>query len=133
MEMISIFALSILIAIVVKVLVISISPKSWLKFAERIWKFPSLTMVIALVLAGIVLYYLIQEINIIQIFAVILFVALMSMATLAIYAKEFIPVAKKLINDKKIMKRAWLLIVIWLILAIWVALELYLSFSFSRW
>ena len=134
MEIIQIFALIVLIAIVVKMLVILISPKYWLNFAGKIWKSPILVMVVSLILAGIVFYYIIQEISIVQIFAVILFVALISMATMAVYVKEFLAVAQKIVKDRNFLKRAWLPILIWIILAIWVSLELFLSiFIFTKW
>lgn len=126
MEIIEIFALIVLVAIAIKMLVILISPKSWLSFAGKIWKLPILVMVVSLILAGVVFYYLIQEINLVQIFAVMLFIALISAATMAVYAKEFLAVAQKIVKDRSFLKRAWLPILIWVILAIWAAEELFL-------
>lgn len=126
MEIIEIFALIVLVAIAIKILVVLISPKSWLIFAGKIWKLPILTMVVSLVLAGIVFYYLIQEISIVQIFAVMLFIALITAATMAVYVKEFLPFAQKLLKDRNFLKRAWLPILIWIVLLIWAAKELFL-------
>jgi len=126
MGIIEIFALIVLVAIAIKILAVLISPKSWLSFTGKIWKLPILTMIISLILAGIVFYYLIQEVSIVQIFAVILFIALISAATIAVYSKEFLAVAQKIVKDKGFLKRAWLPILIWVILAIWAAEELFL-------
>ena len=71
------------------------------------------------------LYYLLQEITIVQIFAVMLFIALMAAMGISAYAREFVPLAKKLLKDRNILRKAWLLIVIWIILLIWAFKELF--------
>jgi len=126
MEIVGIFALIVLIAIAIKILVVLISPKSWLNLVGKIWKLPILTMIVSLILAGIVLYYLLQEISIVQIFGVLLFIALISAATMAVYIKEVLPFAQKMLKDRSFLRKAWLPILIWIILIIWALKELFL-------
>lgn len=126
MTLIEIFAFIVLIALAVKIIMLLISPKAWLKFVEKIWKAPALIMWVSLILALIVLYYLTTEISITQIFAVMLFIALISAVTMAGYAKDFLSMAKKLAGDKNFLKRTWLPILIWIVLAIWAAKELFI-------
>lgn len=124
MTPIEIFALIVVIAAAIKMIFVLINPKSWLNFAVKVWKSPTLMMWVSLILAVIVLYYLLQALTIIQIFAVILFIALLSATTMAVYAKDFITMAQRISKDKKFLKKAWLAILIWIILIIWAAKEL---------
>ena len=126
MEIVGIFALIVLIAIAIKILVVLISPKSWLNLVGKIWKLPILTMIVSLILSGIVLYYLLQEISIVQIFGVLLFIALISAATMAVYIKEVLPFVQKMLKDRSFLRKAWLPILIWIILIIWALKELFL-------
>lgn len=119
MTPIEIIALIFIIVAAIKILVILVKPKAWLDMVvKKVWVSPFITGLICLVLAAIVLYYLIQELTIIQIFAVMGFVGLLAGVGIAAYAKEIVGLAGKLMN-KGIVKRAWLQIIIWVILIIW--------------
>jgi len=84
-------------------------------------------MGISLILAAASLYYLIQGgITIIQIFAVLLFLTFLMASGIAIYKKEVIKLADKLMKDKKIIKKSWLYILIWIALIIWGAKTLFM-------
>jgi len=126
LETIEIFALIIAVLVLVKILVILIKPKAWMNFAESLWKMPMLVMIVGLILAGVVLYYLMQSgIGLVQIFGVMLFVVLLSAVTMAVYAKDFISMAKKLVKDRQFMSKGWLPILIWVVLAVWVLIEIF--------
>ncbi|MEI6058183.1 MAG: hypothetical protein WCP89_00240 [archaeon] len=111
----------------IKIIVILISPKAWYNnVAKPIWKRATLMMVVCLVLAAIVLYYLLQSgINIVQIFAVTAFVVLVMAAGAAIYVKDIISLATRMIRDKSLVKKSWLYILIWVVLIIWGAKVLF--------
>ena len=83
MEIITVFALIIALLALVKILVILVKPKVWLNLVKSIWSVPMLTMIVCLILAAIVFYYLIQELTIIQIMATTLFIALLAGMTFA--------------------------------------------------
>lgn len=119
---IEIFALIIAVVAAVKILVILIKPQAWMKVVRAVYAIPALTMIVSLVLAGIVLYYLIwiNRITIVQIFAVMLLVCLLGAISMAAYSKDLIAFAAKMLKDKTTIKKAWLAILIWIILIIWV-------------
>jgi len=125
MTTIEIFALIVVIVAAIKMIFALTSPKSWLNFTGKVWKFPTLMMWASLILAAIVLYYILQTLTIIDIFAVMLFIALLSATTMAVYARDFLSIIPKIVKDKKFLKKAWLPILIWLVLIIWAAKELF--------
>lgn len=119
------FVLVFAIGVLIKLLICAFNPKGWLKFAKSIYKSPSVLFVVELILAAILLYYLLMELTIIQIFATISLGALLTGMTFAIYNKEAMDFAGKFLKGKSLLKRAWLPILIWLALAIWVLIELF--------
>ncbi len=126
MTPIEIIAFIVLIAAAVKIIVLLINPKSWMKAVKPFYKNQVLITIIALILAAAVLYYLINSgITIVQIFAVMAFVALVACISVAAYAGELFAMADKMLKGKKILKKAWLSIVVWIILVVWGFLVLF--------
>ena len=111
---------SIIIAIaVIKLLVLSISPKAWYTFAGKLYSKPKVTSIIALLFAAVVLYFLQKAgTGIIEIFAVMLFVSLLMVISIARYAKTIIDFYTKK-STKKIWKEHWIDILVWSVLLIW--------------
>ena len=71
------------------------------------------------------MYFLLASgLNIIQILAVTLFVALLMLSGLAPYITQLIPWVEKQ-DLRKIMKDTWLYSLVWIGLIIWGAVELY--------
>ena len=100
---------------VVKLVVIFISPGSWLNFAKKIYAKPTQISVIFLILAAIVLYYLLNAgVTIVEILAIMLFVALLIGVGMAKYANVML----KNIDSKTVLKEQWLYVLIWIILLI---------------
>lgn len=124
MTAIETIALIFIIVVAIKILVIAISPKSWIKFAKNIWKFQGLS-IIYLVLAFVVFYFLVQELTIVKILAVTAFVALLMGTQLARYSKEIMEFAQKMSKNKKeVWAKNWLYILIWIILLVLGLMEL---------
>lgn len=119
MEIIAVFALIISMLALIKILVILIKPKAWLNLVKSIWSVPMLAMLACLVGGAVVFYYLIQELSIVQIMAVVLFVALLGGTSVAVYSKEIVSLAGKMLNDRKFLRKGWLAIIIWLVLILW--------------
>ena len=117
------FALVIIVASLIKIAFILIKPKAWMNFAAKLWRKPKVTGTISLILSAVVLYYLLTEINIVQIFAVLLFFSLFMMAGHSPDIKDLIVITRK--NMKKIIKESRLYILIWLLLIIWVLWEIF--------
>jgi len=124
MTPIELFAWIAIVLALVKIIVVVINPKAWMNFAKTLWERPVVMMVVSLVLGIIVLTYLLETISIVQIFAVTLFVMLLSAVSLASYSKEFMKLADKLAKDKKFLRKAWVPIVVWAGLAIWALVQL---------
>lgn len=119
-------ALIAMLVIAIKLIVILVKPKAWADLVKKIWANPVLMEVIVLILATITLYYLLQELTIVQIFTVILFIALVAATSIAAYSKEMIALSQKMLKDKNIAKKAWLSILIWIILILWGLKELFM-------
>lgn len=122
---IEIIALVLLIFAVIKMVILLINPKSWMNFAKGLWKNKIGFKLVALVLAVVVFYYLIQVFTIVQIFAVTAFVSLLLAIGLADPIKRIIPVYEKQIKDGTLWKDNWLYTLIWLALMVWVVIELF--------
>jgi len=109
-----------LIVAAVKLIVVLVSPKIWLNSVVRkIWKNSFLAGLVSFVLAVVCLYILLQELTIVQIFAVMLFVSLLAALGIAAYSKEVVGLAEKLMKDKKILKKSWFYLLIWIALVVW--------------
>jgi hypothetical protein len=117
------FALVLAVLTIVKLLVISINAKSWMSFSKSLFVKPWLATTVSLVLALVVLYYLLAELTIVQIFATMLFLSLLMTASLAHFYKDLHKTVNKNIKGK--IKDMWLSIIIWMILSVWVLFSLF--------
>ena len=124
MTPIEIIALVTILLIIVKITFIAINPRSWLKVTDKLFIHPYISKSILFILALIVLYCLLTELNIVQIFAVTAFISLMMMIGFMSFAEEFKELADKLLQQNDIFKKSCLSIIIWLSLAIWVLYEI---------
>jgi len=122
---VEITALVVSLLIIVKLLVVSFSPKSWWGLVKPIYKANVVLFIAELVLALIVFYYLLQQITIVQLMAAVALGALLTGMTFAVYGKETIDWAGKLLRGRSVLGRAWLPILIWLGLTIWTLVELF--------
>ena len=109
----------------IKFLFVLFSPKSWLTFAKKLYSSAVLLVIIELILAVIVLYFLLQTLTIVQIMGGVILGALLTGMTFACYAKETIAWAEKLFKGKGILARAWLPMLIWLALFVWTLVALF--------
>lgn len=112
-------ALAIIVLSAIKIVFLLISPKMWMNFAKRVWVSPWLMSVIGFVLGGTILYYLLQEITIVQILATTAFVAALMMVGLSERAKEMINAYEKQIKNKTFIKQNLWYIIIWIVLLAW--------------
>ena len=119
------FVLVFAILVIIKILICSFDPKAWLKFAKGIYKNGIVLFIVELILAAILFYYLFMELSIIYIMAVIVLGALLTGMSFAIYNKDSMSFAGKILKGKTILNKAWLPILIWLALSIWVLVELF--------
>ena len=104
---------------VIKMIVILISPKSWLNFARGLLSNKWLAQVVSLILLVVVFYYLTAAgVTVIQILAVTVFVALLFVMALAGDIEFFLKKYDKLIKNGTLWKTYWLYTLIWIVLII---------------
>jgi len=128
MTPIEIIALIVVLLTAIKIIVVLIKPKVWwINIVKPVYKNHILASIVSLILAGIVLYYLLEEITVVQIFAVMAFIALVACMTISSYSKEMLGLGEKLLKDKSILKKAWLPLVIWILLVLWALYELLIA------
>lgn len=120
MRPVEILALLVAALVAIKLFVIIVRPKSWLRVVKTIYARPVLTMALALAAAAVILKYLLRELSIIQIFAAMSFMMALMVIGIAAQGKEIIGVAEKLLQDKNVIKKAWLSIIVWISLIAWV-------------
>lgn len=120
---IEIIATIVALLVAVKLIFVLTKPEKWLNMAKVIYSKPTAVMFISVILAVAVLGYLIEKLSIIDIFAVMAFIALMSIASVSYFGKDVIAVGEKMIKQKFVSK-IWLPLLIWIILLVWVIVEL---------
>ena len=121
-------ALILIVISAIKIIVILVKPKAWNdSVVKKLWKNSGLAMIVSLILAAVALYYLLQELTIVQILATMLFLALLIAVGVAAYKKEVIGLADKMLKNKAVIKKSWLYIIIWIVLLLWGAKEIFLA------
>lgn len=118
-------ALLVAIISIIKLFFVLTNPKSWLSVVKSVYSNKLLTTIVSTVLALIVLNYLIKEISIAQIFAVMAFVMLLFAITASSYGKDIIALAEKTYKDKNRLNKTWFPILIWAMLLIWLLFFLF--------
>ncbi len=117
------FVLVFSILVLLKILFLIFSPKSWANFAKSLYKSPVVLVIVELILAAILLSLLLQTMTIVQIMSAIVLGALLTAIGFTAYSKELLAMTKKTVN-KDMVKRAWLPLLIWAVLAIWTLIAL---------
>ncbi len=111
---------------VIKILILLVNPKTWLSFVKKIYSQPALLTIVGLIISGGILYLLIKEgIGIVQIFAVMAFMAFFMMMGFAIYSKGMIKLAEGMLKNRNFLKKSWFYILLWLGLIAWVLVEIF--------
>jgi len=120
---IEILATILIVIMGIKFLVLAINPKKWFSFAESLYKNVKAMQIISLILAGVILYYLLQAgITITQIFAIMLFLSFLMMMQMAPFVKKLM----KLFKPKDVFKENWLPVIIWIVLLLWAIKEIFM-------
>ena len=117
----TIFALLILI----KISIIFLNPKVWLKVDKTLLKPNPITTVIYLALIVVTGNYIFESMNVVEVAAVMMFVSLLMCLSYIPYYKIMMGLTKKVLMEKDCLKKAWLSILIWVSLAIWVLYTIY--------
>jgi len=118
MTALEILALIFAIWVIIKISILLIAPKGFLKFSERVLKNINLLTVIYLVIAIIFGYFIFQSLSIIEVAATMMFTA-------ALVGLGFVPLFKYMnvsrfysdIIKEGIFVKFWLSVIIWLFIA----------------
>ena len=119
---VEILALILSVIVLLKLIILTIKPDVLFNLSKKWFNNVKLFQVSILIFGGVMLYYLLQTLTIVQIFAVTLFVAALYALLLAPYAKKLM----KFFKPKTIVKDNWLAFLIWVVLALWVLKELFM-------
>ncbi|MFQ5895612.1 MAG: hypothetical protein ACE5JJ_07335 [Nitrospinota bacterium] len=110
----------------VKLVVVVASKKTWYNNVARpIYGNPSVSAVVFVILAIIILVLLLRELTIAQIFASIALASLLVGLAFLQYSKELTPLLERAYGEK-FSAWEWLYIAIWLILSLWVLYEVFI-------
>lgn len=109
----------------IKLLFLLFSPKSWFNFAKKLYSSPAVLIIVEIILALIVFYYLLMSLTIVQIMAGIVLGALLTGLSFAFFAKEMVPFMNKIFKSKTLWKKTWLVWLIWLALFVWVLVSMF--------
>jgi hypothetical protein len=108
----------------IKLAVILIDARIWLRFAKRMYAMPAVTSWAALLLAALVLYVLLQSgLTIVQVLAVTVFVALLLMVSVAPYAGRLFGWLETQ-SVPAMLREQWLYVIVWVLLLAWGTVEL---------
>jgi hypothetical protein len=118
-------ALVLAVLVLVKIIVILVSKKSWLPVTKKVYGSPGIWGFVFLILAAIVFWFLIQELSIVQIVAVGALISLLMGVGIMGYSKDVLPFIDKVLK-KSFNGWTWLSIIIWIVLSLWVLWELFL-------
>ena len=124
---IEIIAIVIIAAAVIKMLVLAVNAKAWMNFSKGVYKSVAFAQIIGLIIAAVVLYYLLGAgITIVQILAVMAFLAGILMVGLAPYLGDLIKKYEGQIKRGHMWKENWLYLLIWIVILVWGIKELFM-------
>ena len=126
MTAIEIIALITAALILIKLLVVWRKPSAWMRVSKAALRETTLTKVIYGVLILVVGGYIFSAFSIVDFMAVTALVSLLVGFSFLFYSKEFGAVARNLMKQKGLLKRAWPTVVIWLLLSLWTLQALFI-------
>ena len=126
MTPIEIMALIAAIIVPIKIIMLLRSQKSWFNtVTRRFWGNATVTTILSLIVVIVTLYYLLQELTIVQIWAVMLFAMALISLGLAPFSKYMLDVEQKWFTETNVLKIGWFAAIVWLVLIIWVLYTLF--------
>jgi hypothetical protein len=128
MTPVEIMALIFAIAILLKMVMVAINVKGFVKATEPMLQHTTGLTFAYVLLAGIVGYYLLDKFSVVDIAAVTLFVTLLLCISWLPYSKTLLQLRRDLVGKgaADIWKKNWLAVVLWVGLALWVLKDLFM-------
>lgn len=107
-----------------KIFVVLVNRNKWYeKVVKPIYSGSNSWTILFLLLAILVFYYLLQELSIVHIFAVMAFISLVMGIGFMQHSKEILEFSKKIYNKKLTMWR-WVYLLVWSLLLLWALVEI---------
>lgn len=110
----------------IKMIVIFNNPAKWHTVVKKVYANPQMLTLSGVVIAGGSLYYLLQVMTIVEIFAVMFFMMGLMMMSMAAFTKDVLTMADKIYKRQNVLSKAWLAVLAWIALCLWVLLELFM-------
>lgn len=126
MTAVGIIALLGAVIVPIKIVMILRGQKFWFEtVTKRYWSSAAITTVLSLLVAAILLYFLLKELTIVQVWASAVFgMALVSLA-LAPFSKYMLRVEKEWFTETNVLRTGWVALVVWVALIVWVLYALF--------
>ena len=116
---VEIIALIMIVAVAIKMVVILVNPMAWMNFARKTYSNVRAVQISSLILAVVILYYLLQEMTIVQILAVTAFMGAMLAMGLAPHIGSIIKRYEAQIKKGQMWKDNLIYALIWIALLVW--------------
>jgi len=129
MTPVEIIALIFIVISIIKLITIAISPKAWYgssnPLVKLVWNRISAT-IFSLIIGGVILYYLLAEISIVQLFVAVIFSFLLMIITVAPDIDKVLKAVPDQIEKKKgsFLVEYWPAIIAWVGLMVWTVWEI---------
>ncbi len=118
MTSIEVLATIFAVLVLVKLAFIRTNPKAWMNFAQPILRNSVVALVVYLVLAAVVGYFIFSSMTIVQVGAVMLLTSLLMGVGLAPYSQLILTVGEEILTEG--LGKAWLSMLIWTGISVWV-------------
>jgi len=118
MTSIEVLATIFAVLVLVKMAFIRTNPKAWMNFAQPILRNSVVALLVYLVLAAVVGYFIFSSMTIVQVGAVMLFTSLLMGVSLAPYSQLILKVGEEILTEG--LGKAWLSMLIWTCISLWV-------------
>lgn len=126
MTPIEIIALIGAIIVPIKIIMLLKGQKFWFeKVTEKYWGNAVTTTILSFLAVVALLFFLLQELTIIQIWAGAIFGMALTSLALAPFSKWMLGVEKKWFTETNVLKTGWIALIVWLALIIWVLIVLF--------
>lgn len=109
---------------IVKLIVVIFNKKAWVKNVSKPILGNKASGLLFAILAIVIFYFLILELSIVQIFAVMAFTGMIIGFAYMDYSKELMSLVDKVMK-RKFSGWMWIQVIVWLVLSVWVLMELF--------
>ncbi len=118
MTSIEVLATIFAVLVLVKLAFIRANPRAWMNFAQPILRNSVVALLVYLVPAAVVGYFIFSSMTIVQVGAVMLFTSLLMGVGLAPYSQVILKVGEEMLTEG--VGKAWLSMLIWTCISLWV-------------